>query len=181
MAWTTPLTATSNTALTAAQWNASVRDNLLQTAPALATTAGGMFATTGANAIAQRIPSSSQVSGSDVTAFTSYVDLNGGANPVVTVTCGVAALVSVGALAANSTSGANTFCSYAVSGANTIAGTDATSLGGVSSAAGATAVTGSRVRLETGLAAGSNTFTEKYRVSTGTGTFSNRHIAVVPF
>lgn len=29
MAWSTPLTATASTALTAAQWNASVRDNLL--------------------------------------------------------------------------------------------------------------------------------------------------------
>jgi hypothetical protein len=29
MAWTTPLTAVANVALTAAQWNASVRDNLL--------------------------------------------------------------------------------------------------------------------------------------------------------
>lgn len=181
MSWTTPLTATSNTALTAAQWNASVRDNLLQTAPALATTAGGMFATTGANAIAQRIPTAAQTSGADVTAFTSYVDLNGGANPVVTVTCGVAALVSFGALCVNSTSGTNTFCSYAISGANTVAGSDAWALGGVSSGAGLTAVTGSRVRLETGLTAGSNVFTEKYRVSTGTGTFSNRHIAVVPF
>ena len=62
MAWTTPLTAVSNTALTAAQWNASVRDNLLMTAPALATTTGRHFVSTGANTIAERAISSNSVS-----------------------------------------------------------------------------------------------------------------------
>lgn len=181
MAWSAPMTATANTAFTAAQFNTYVRDNLNQTAPALATTAGRFMATTGANAIAERIPTTNQTSASDVTAFTTYVDLNGGAGPAVTATAGPAMLVSFGALCANSSAGANTFVSYAISGANTIAGNDQWALGGSSSSAGATAVTGSRVRLETGLTAGSNTITLKYRVSTGTGTFSNRHLAVVPF
>jgi len=39
MAWFTPLAGVSTATLTAAQWNASVRDNLLETAPAKATSA----------------------------------------------------------------------------------------------------------------------------------------------
>lgn len=55
MAWTTPLTAVSGSILTAAQWNASVRDNLNETAPAKATTADRMFVTTGPNALQQNV------------------------------------------------------------------------------------------------------------------------------
>jgi hypothetical protein len=38
----------------------------------------------------------------------------------------------------------------------------------------------SAVFLVTGLSAGAHTFTAKYRVSGGTGTFVNRRIAVIP-
>ena len=54
MVWSTPLTAVANTPLTAAQWNASVRDNFNETAPAKATVGGRIFASTGPNTIAER-------------------------------------------------------------------------------------------------------------------------------
>jgi hypothetical protein len=181
MAWNTPLTAVANAALTAAQWNASVRDNLLETAPAKATASGRFFATTGANSIAERIPSGIQVSGGDTTTATSYGNLAGGANPVATTVCGPTVMVAIGATIQNSVVNTNTFASYAISGANTVAGGDTHSIGGMNPTAGAVIFSGSRVRIEVSLTPGTNTFTEVYRVAAGTGTFSNRHIGIIPF
>ena len=178
MAWSTPLTAVSNSALTAAQWNASVRDNLAETAPAKASTAGRFFATSGANTIAERVPSESTVSASATLVSTSYVTITGG--PVVTVTCGPAALVAYSVILSNDTTGSNTYASYQVSGATSAAANDSWLLG--HSVSGAGRILGaSRVRLHTGLTAGSNSFTIYYRVSGGTGTFSDRQIQVIPF
>lgn len=80
MAWSTPITAVSGTILTAAQWNTHVRDNLLETMPAKATTADRMFVTTGPNSIAQNViprpardQSSDELFGFD---NTSYLDGN---------------------------------------------------------------------------------------------------------
>lgn len=179
MAWTTPITAVANATFTAAQFNASVRDNLLQTAPALATTAGRFFATTAANAIAERIPSASTVTATETTTATSYSALTT-AGPAVTVTTGPTVLVSFGCSVSNDTAGANVFTSYALSGANTAASNDNWSMGNAASAT-ARPMVASRVKMETGITAGSNTFTMQYRVSGGTGTFSGRHIAVIPF
>lgn len=181
MAWTTPLTAASNATLTAAQWNASVRDNLAETAPAKATTAGRFFATAGANTIVERVPSQNTITASDQTAFTSYVDLNGGAGPLISVVTGPVALVAFGSLNQLSTTGQNIFTSYAISGATTVAASDQWAMGATSPAAGLTAASASRVKLETGLTSGTNTFTLKYRVSSGTATISNRNVIVIPF
>lgn len=182
MPWTTPLTAVANAALTAAQWNASVRDNLAETAPAKATAAGRFFATTGANTIAERVPVGIQISGADTTVNGAYGNLTGGAGPVISnATTGPVVMVSIGATMTNSSVGVTTFTSYAVSGASSIAGGDTHSLGAASNAAGAVIISGSRVRIETALVAGSNTFTQVYRVGSGTGNFSNRHLAIIPF
>lgn len=53
MAWTAPATFTTGQVITAADMNAQVRDNLLETAPAKATTKGDSFWATAANAIAR--------------------------------------------------------------------------------------------------------------------------------
>lgn len=55
MAWTSPLTWEDGVVYTAAQMNAQIRDNLLETGPAKATTLGDMVRATGANAL-ERIP-----------------------------------------------------------------------------------------------------------------------------
>lgn len=178
MAWSTPLTAVSNTALTAAQWNASVRDNLAETAPAKASTAGRFFATSGANTIAERIPSESSVSASGVVSSTSYVLVTGG--PVVSLTCGPAALISIGCVLSNDTTGSNTYTTYQIGGATSVAASDSWLLG--QSASGANRTMGaSRVKLHTGLTPGATNFTMYYRVSGGNGTFQDRQIAVIPF
>lgn len=182
MAWTTPLTAVSNATFTAAQYNASDRDNMLLTPAAIATAAGRIFASTGANAIVERTPTADTNTTANTTTSTSYADLSGSANSAaVTLTVGVNALVSWAVLCTNSNANTNTFASYTVSGATTRAAGDDNAVGGAQATVSATIISGSRVRLETGLTAGATSFIMRYRVSAGTGTFSNRHIGVLPF
>src|ERR1700755_2312031 len=96
MAWSAPLTAVANTAFTAAQFNASVRDDLLETAPAKATANGQMFVATAANSIAARLPQASFVTVSESTASTTYAALTT-AGPAVTITCSLFVIVGVSA------------------------------------------------------------------------------------
>lgn len=170
------MTAVSGSVFTAAQFNQFVRDNLNETAPAKATTAGAHFAVTGTNEIAERISANATVATSEDTTSTSYTDL-ATVGPAVTATTGPRALVVVRTATSNSGTGSSRM-SYEVSGASTVAASD-TQCVGVFGTAG-TGALASDVSLVTGLTAGSNTFTAKYRVSSGTGTFSTRRITVFP-
>lgn len=116
------------------------------------------------------------VATSQTTTSSSYTDL-ATVGPAVTVTIGAngIALVSVSVRASTSTTG-GAFMSYAVTGATTTAASTPLSVGTAST----TAVRGGIAFLITGLAAGSTTFTAKYSVTTGTGTFEDRRIAVIP-
>lgn len=184
MAWSTPLTAVSNATLTAAQWNASVRDNLLMTAPALATTAGSYFAVTGTNAIAQRTPAFNSQNAVETTTSVTYTGtLSGGAGtsgPSVTITTGTKALVCWATRQGNSSAGANVWTSYAVTGASSIVASDNYALSYDSPVAGSTCYHGYSA-LETNLVAGSNIFQMQYRTSSGTATFGTRRLTVIPF
>jgi hypothetical protein len=178
MAWTTPITAVANAAFTAAQFNASVRDNLLTTAPALATTAGAIFVATGANAIAQRVIGSAFVSATETTTNTSYVDLTT-TGPQVTVTTGTLAIVIFSAHMWNDTAGGRSYMSYAVSSATTVAAGDSVSYAHDISSAGRI-IGASRVIMQSALTGGSNIFTAKYRVGSNTGTWAQRSLIVIP-
>lgn len=101
-----------------------------------------------------------------------YIDL-ATVGPAVTVETGTTARVTISAALFNSTS-QFTFMGFAISGATTVAATDVQSLElfGVN-------LTRSDVSfVVAGLTAGSNTFTAKYRVTGGNGTFQNRIITV---
>lgn len=183
MAWSAPMTAVAGAVFTAAQFNQFVRDDLLETAPAKATTAGAHFAATGVNSIAERISANAVDLNSGTTTSTSFVDLDApaAAGPSVTATTGPAAMVVVHCTLANSGTGSARMA-YDVSGATSIAAADNRGIGffGV---AGASMVAGTSVMHVSGstaLTPGSNTFTAKYRVSSGTGTFSARRIFVFP-
>jgi len=178
VAWTTPLTAVSNATLTAAQWNASVRDNLLETAPAKATAAGRIFVSTGANALAERVIDSTVTSSSSTTTSTSYGSLVAGAGPVVTATTGTRALVFASATVSNGTLGQKSWIAPAVSGASTIAAADTDSMEFQVYGSNAE-FRGSAAILYKTLTGGSNTFTLQYRVSGGTATFFDRAITVI--
>jgi hypothetical protein len=179
MAWTAPMTATANSAFTASQFNAYVRDNLMETAPAKATAAGQFFVSTGVNAIAARTPDSATVSTGETTTSTSFGNLTT-TGPVVTATTGTRALVSVGAGMTHNTDTGKCYMGYAVSGASTIAADETTTaiFQALSAGAGANAC---YTHLLEGLTPGSNTFTAQYKSSGNTATFSGRHLSVIPF
>lgn len=182
MAWTAPMTAVSNAIFTASQFNTYIRDNLLETAPAKAATAGGYFVATGANAIAQRVATTTTQPNSGTTTSTSFTaTLAGtpGTNPAVTVSTGTSALVIISADISTATAiPAGAFMSFAVSGATTIAASDTYA----AKTTGTVTVGASRVIHLTNLNAGSNVFTLQYHVTSGpTGTYANRSITVVPF
>jgi hypothetical protein len=181
MAWTTPLTAVANTPLTAAQWNASVRDNLLTTAPALATTAGQMFISTGANAIAARTPTIANVATNEsftpsTGVFADFATVGPVVGPLVT---GTKAIVMYGAYMSNASVGCGGYMSYAVSGATTQAAAIANAIRLMSETAG-TVHRSFGIDLPT-ITAGSNTFTAKYTTPTGGAlTALNRTLIVLP-
>jgi len=176
VAWTTPLTAVANAALTAAQWNASVRDNLAETAAARATTAGSIFVGTGANSLAERIPASDIVETTQTTTSTTYVDLTT-LGPGVTITTGTQAIVAMTCFLDGTVAGNHAAMGFAVSGASAIAAVDNVAV---------RSVTGlqrqSIIEFVTGLTAGSNFFLAKYRSSAvgNTASFANRRCFVIP-
>lgn len=184
MAWTAPMTAVANSVFTAAQFNQFVRDNLNATAPAKATAAGGYFAADGINSIVERrISGAIDIDVGGTTTSTTFDDLAGGAavGPAVTLTTGTQALVFIHSQATNSGAG-SARASVEVSGASTIAAADNRSIATFGSADnGLGASTWTWYTGGLALTPGSNTFTMKYRVSSGTGTFDDRRIAVMPF
>ena len=183
MAWTAPMTATTNQTFTAAQWNTHVRDNLLATEAGKATTRGRFFVTTGANAIAEAKTFISTDNTSRSTTSTSYTDLSGTGPAVGNTIAGTTATVWFQCTLGNSTTTATTFVSVDVSGASTVAASDAWAVSTDGMNAAATA-TDNLIRMAgfkrfTGLTAGYNVFTMKYRVTAGTGFFSNRNVIVM--
>jgi hypothetical protein len=175
------MTAVTGNVFTAAQFNQHVRDNLNTTAPAMATTAGGIIVTTGANVVIQRNSEVAFVAADEATATTTYVDLST-LGPAVTVTSGTKALVTVGGGASNSIAGLASRIAATISGASSIAANDSDSYliesGNISDH-----FQGTWTYVTTALTSGSNTFTNKYRTSAGGGTsnFDNRLISVTPF
>jgi hypothetical protein len=186
VAWTAPMTAASNSTFTAAQFNAHIRDNLLETEPAKSSTVDAYFVSTGANAITQRTPGSHVINTMQTTSSTSYTNL-ATVGPVVTVTTGTAALVLFSAGMANTSADAQMAVSVAVSGASTVAESDTWAIitdgmaawGNPNEPADQHNRRGS-AKLFTGLTAGSNTFTMKYKVGSGTGRFRYRELIVYP-
>lgn len=176
MTWTAPITFVSGSVLTASQMNTYLRDNMQETMPAKATTAGSYFVTVDRNQIEQRAFASAMVSTSETSTSLSFVDL-ATVGPTVTVKTATRAFVFLYCHSLHST-GLASWMSYDVSGATDWSSVNSTakmmqSTGGQR--------TGASI-IHQGLTPGMNTFVAKYRVSTsGTGTWSDRRIAVMPF
>lgn len=177
MVWTAPITAVSGTLFPAASYNQAVRDNLNSTMPALTTTLGSFFATSGTNQLDERIPDADNIGGGSTTTSLTYTDCADGTGPSVTVRTGTKAAVFLYGNQFN-TAGNAAWIALEISGATAQAASDNFAVqlqgtGGQRSGAG--------FLIDT-LTPGLNIFTCKYRVSTaGTGTFSMRRIAVWPF
>lgn len=182
MSWSAPMTAVAGAVYTAAQFNTFVRDNLAETAPAKASVSGSYFVTTATNQISERQAVQATANSTDTTSSTSFADLDNSSGPSLTVDTGSTALVVVGARIGGNTSGAgnSTKMSWEVSGSTSISAGNEWSAG-LSNISTTAVVYVSRAYLATGLTPGENTFTAKYAVSGGTGTFLYRSILVMPF
>lgn len=179
MTWTAPMTAISGSVFTAAQFNTFVRDNLNETAPAKATTQGGYFVTSSLNQIVERIGQRQTIVTSETTTSTAYTDL-ATVGPTVTVTTGQLALVIWGAQLTNNTPNVSSRVSVDVSGASSIPADDVRGLAYDPATAGGVLQCSHAVFYDD-LISGSNTFTLKYRVGAGTGTFLRRRLIVLPY
>jgi hypothetical protein len=182
MAWTTPLTAVANAALTSAQWNASVRDNLNVTAAAIAaaptTTVGRIIIASGTNVVTTRSVASGVVATSETTTSTTYADL-ATAGPTLQLTTGENAVVWFSVQMSGSTNTAFVASAVSVSNATTIAASDADGLMFQPATASGSTVRATMCNHVQSLTPGSNAFKIQYRASAGTGTFSARRITVM--
>jgi hypothetical protein len=133
---------------------------------------------TALNQIDERLVDSDNVSTSETTASTTYADLATG-GPALTATTGTRALVFLSAEMSNVNATADCYASVDVSGASTFVATDARAVRFKSVASNDRGRLGIATMYDSSLTPGASTFTMKYRVSAGTGTFLNRHIAVI--
>lgn len=179
MAWTTPMTFADGFALTAAQLNTHLRDNLLASSVAKATQIPQYFMSDGQNNIVGRRCTASRVDTAETTTATDYSDLTT-PGPTVTVTTGTSVIVMVNAkiydtATANSAHG----MSFAVTGATDRDPDDRDQvvMDGVSANSG---LQYSNFAMITDLTPGQQTFTCKYKVGSGTGSFANRLLIVLP-
>lgn len=195
MAWTLPRTWVTGENVTAAIMNTHVRNNFLETSPATAVAAGDIIYADGPNSMGGRLaknasgilmmdPAGGGIapvwrgavldddSGTGASAGLSYSNLGTGwgfaAEITVGVETGVRALVHFSAWLSNSAAGTETYMSYAVSGATTIASSDIRGIAFRSDPAGNRAAFGNYDYPT--LNAGFNIFTLQGKVGGGTGT-----------
>lgn len=171
MTWTAPYTPVPGTAYTAAQLLTYVFNNLNETAPGKATTAGRYFVATGPNAIAEREMKEASIDGSVSTNDTSFTHLGG---PLLAITTGARALVFINSRLDTDTSGFAAIASFECDGSD---GDDSRQLRGSNNFMSRAGI--SDLYLTT---AGDHTFEMKYRTSTGgasNATFAYRQLIVM--
>jgi len=183
MAYSTPITAVANATFTAAQFNASVRDNILETPAAKFTAAGQMMISSAANAGAIRTPSFARTGPAlQTTTSTTPADLTTAGPIISTLSTGASAIWVVSSYCASSVAGAGAYMCCAVSGASTIAGDLLRSLRVISETAASNQKMSYVGTFNTTLTPGSNTFTAKYASTSGASTagFDERELIVFP-
>jgi hypothetical protein len=191
MAWTSPRTAAPQQVFTAGDWNDYIRDNLLETMPALATTDGALYLTDDVNSLVERYPSTAADAGGEAEVTTggafAHPDNAGtvGNGPVVTVTTGSKALVIWSARIRCATAGVVPQCSIRVTGSTSVTASENWMLAyetTIASASTDQAFHGSMSHMFTGLTPGSNSFTLLFNRSgaAGTARFAFRQVTVIP-
>lgn len=178
MAWTVPMTFTANSALTAAQLNTHLRDNLMETTVAKASAANQTFAAAGKFRLVARTPTRDAIVTAETTTSSEWTDL-ATPGPSVTVETGNTAIIMYRCMVDNTSIGAGNTVSFELSGAterdpawSTAARYDGVAVSNIQAYG--------FVEFMTNLNPGENTFTLKYRRGSGTGTFRNRHLVVWP-
>jgi len=175
------MTATANTAFTAANFNQHVRDNLLETAPGKATggvTNGSYPVKSATNQITFRTPQQVEVTASQSTSSSSYTNLST-SGPSVTVVHGPMVYVTWHASISNNSINSS-YMGIQLSGSNTFSATDDLALRHRDPTGSNGENMMSMNYLFTGLTPGTTTFQAKYRSLGGTATFRYRRVCVFP-
>lgn len=184
MTWTSPMTFVANQVLTAAQVNTFLRDNMLESEMAKATTANGYFIGNATNSIVQRIPQYAEENGTGTTQSTDFTDLTtANDGPSVTCTTGTQALVFFSAQMWADTSEAQIRMNYDISGDTTRQPADETGLTIDGLTGTSQVVQMGQYDVAQNLNPGTNVFTLKYaasRSSPATCSFSGRRLLVLP-
>lgn len=175
------MTAVANSILYASQWNQFVKENLNSTAAAKGTGDSQYFVSDQfkANAILARTATQHTIATSQTTTSTTFTNLTT-TGPTLTATTGKTAMVWLAAEMSNNTANFQCHVSLQVTGASSVPPHDnhGIRLDGCASTSQANRMMG--FLFTCSLNKGSNTFTMKYRVGGGTGTFLNRHLIVMP-
>ena len=185
MAWSDPKTHAGSDDITAAMLNQELRDNLNETAAGIASAAGRLIVTDGANSLVERIVTRDLDTDTLVftdTSYTTFANLTGtpaSGEVEVAVVTGTAAIVFLYGRISNSNAGSSTVLGFSVSGATTVATDSARSMTYESGAAN-DLFRGSAVIMLVALTAGTNTFTLEARVTAGTGTLQDATVFVLP-
>lgn len=184
MPWTAPKTWTVGETLTAGDLNIHVRDNLREMAAARAKTNGGYFVASGENELVERSVHAASESKIGETTSTTYGDLTDAEEDVGETIVGPFVMAETSGRAAvffgceyGNTSINQGFMSVELSGSTVSSASDEFALL-VRTGAERTAAMHT---FFDGLTEGVTTFTCKYRVGGGTGTFTKTHIIVMPF
>lgn len=181
MAWTAPMTAVATATFTAAQFNTYIRNNILETMPAKAATVGAYQVTTpdGLSGIVERTVGEDGSPFLHPTASTTFADVT---FPVIQVTrtTGNQAMVYLSSQIQNDAVGAFGIASVDISGATTIAASDNNSINFQQVTSAANQVCTSSKAILFDLTPGVNTFTMKFRVTSGNGAFTMKNMIVLP-
>jgi hypothetical protein len=194
MSWTAPMTAIANSALTAAQWNTHLRDNLLETGPAKAETAHGLImtgATAGSLDLAERWITHVEAPETGSTTSTAYTDLPLSDGPTLSINTSGSFVVFLSATISISVSGVSAYMSFdATNFQSSFTPNDVRSIEFMSYiASNSTAAKGDEAHIGTAVrcqgdatSVGTKTIKAKYRVSSSSATavFKNRAMVVIP-
>lgn len=182
MAWNAPMTFVANTPLTADMLNQQLRDNLKETLPGKATRSGSYFVVNNTNSVRERYRSGQTLVTACTVTGTSYTDPStGSVGPSVTVETGTCASVWIRAETWATDVRVSTRMGVAVTGASRVNASDSACLALYASLGNR--IQGSHMVMFDNLTPGMNTFTAKYRVSSGggTGNWRFRQISVFPY
>jgi hypothetical protein len=181
MAWTAPVTWTPNSTLTAALLNTHLRDNMLETFAAKATTDNMFPVVSAAGSIAARSCFTDTIATSQGTTSTSFTNL-ATVGPTISITTAGIVWLFWAASASNSQAATGSRMGIDVSGATTFGAADSYALQIQDQAVGGGGHFAMSMTLEA-LNAGTNTFTAKYRSNSagGTATFQFRELVVMAF
>jgi hypothetical protein len=167
-------------ALTAAQWNASVRDNFNETAPGKATAAGQIFVANALNSITARASATDAYNGggTDATNSASYIPLTGGCT--ITMATGAKAIICSYGVWSMDVAGSRCYISHAVSGATTTAASDLWAIVNDAMVNNRVSTSGITVAWTT-LTPGNNTFTQQFKTGSNIVTVPIRRLIGIPF